>query len=292
MFFISIIYPSSELKRLSIRTWRISFFKSSADIFIPYRFVNIYNVTLTISIFISNCLCISQKSELRNGNAKIEIRSLKSYVDQYIHMNRPRVVLAQNSKIEVAVNNVLTQLDLPDLNGKRILLKPNVGREEFSTVAINTNPKVVEIIFHFLKKSYKCDVFIGDSPIVGADTREAFRKSGYDSLLKEEITYLDLDEPKPTTLPIQDGKILQSIRVTGYWNDFDYIISIPVLKMHMHTGASLSFKNCKGLIYKRDKVKLHHYDFPDLVAELRTPDFMVKELDIAIADLYPQLVQI
>jgi hypothetical protein len=47
----------------------------------------------------------------------------------------------------------------------------------------------------------------------------------------------------------------------------------------MHTGASLSFKNMKGLIYKREKVKLH---------QLYADEKMrrgYKELDIAIADL-------
>ncbi|MHA1255217.1 MAG: DUF362 domain-containing protein, partial [Promethearchaeota archaeon] len=60
---------------------------------------------------------------------------------------------------------------------------------------------------------------------------------------------------------------------------------IPVLKMHMHTGASLSFKNLKGLIYKRNKITLHHLQAPDIIKELLTSMKHVKELDVAISDL-------
>ena len=49
--------------------------------------------------------------------------------------------------------------------------------------------------------------------------------------------------------------------------------------MHMHTGASLSFKNMKGLIYRREKVKLHQLHASE---KIKSGD---KELDIAIADL-------
>ncbi len=86
----------------------------------------------------------------------------------------------------------------------------------------------------------------------------------------------------PLTLSIPEGKLLKEIKVTGYFHEMDYIISIPAIKMHMHTGMSLSFKNCKGLIYKREKIKLHHLTAPEITSKLGSN---VKELDVAIADL-------
>ena len=55
--------------------------------------------------------------------------------------------------------------------------------------------------------------------------------------------------------------------------------------MHMHTGASLSFKNLKGLIYKRNKITLHHLQAQDIINELLSSMKHVKELDVAISDL-------
>jgi hypothetical protein len=61
----------------------------------------------------------------------------------------------------------------------------------------------------------------------------------------------------------------------------------------MHCGASLSFKNMKGLIYKKDKTILHHFQAPNILEELRKTIKKIKELDVAISDLgtiiYPDL---
>jgi len=58
-----------------------------------------------------------------------------------------------------------------------------------------------------------------------------------------------------------------------------------VMKMHMHTGATLSVKNMKGCLWRRSKVELHM--LPPLAGSQSKP------LDIAIADmssvLRPQL---
>ncbi|MFX0070489.1 MAG: DUF362 domain-containing protein [Candidatus Hermodarchaeota archaeon] len=199
---------------------------------------------------------------------------------------KPIVSVARNENIKIAVKQALDQLILPNLNDKNILLKPNVGREVDPKVAINTNPEVVEAIFTYLKSKFKANFFIGDSPIINTDTKKAFKQSGYDDLLKDnDLKFVDLDDRKPKEFEIPNGKILKNIKLTGYLQQIDYIISIPVLKMHMHTGATLSFKNLKGLIYKRNKIELHHLQSLELINQYKKSMEKVKELDIAISDL-------
>ncbi len=199
---------------------------------------------------------------------------------------KPLVSIARNKSIALAVNLCLDQLELPNLTGKTVLLKPNVGREADPNLAINTNPKVVSAVFDYLRDRYESNYLIGDSPIININTRKAFEQSGYSNLLKEEdLDFIDLDERPPVELDISNGKILKSIKVTGYWNEIDYVISIPVLKMHMHTGASLSFKNLKGIIYKREKITLHQLQAPEIIKQIKNPKKEVKELDVAISDL-------
>lgn len=206
-------------------------------------------------------------------------------------MKKPIVSLSKNKNISLAVKQCLDQLILPDLNDKTILLKPNVGRETDPRGAVNTNPDVVSAVFHYLNNKFNAKFLIGDSPIINTNSRKAFEQSGYGSLLRENgLKFIDLNEIDPIELPIEKGTILESIKVTGFWNEIDAIISIPVLKFHMHCGASLSFKNLKGLIYKREKIKLHHYHKPLLLKEIKEkffhePESRVKELDIAISDL-------
>ncbi|TXT67310.1 MAG: hypothetical protein BAJALOKI1v1_120002 [Promethearchaeota archaeon] len=196
------------------------------------------------------------------------------------------VSLARHHNISKAIIESLNHLKLPDLTGKTILLKPNVGRESDSSFGINTNPEVVSAIYEYLSDRFDARFFIGDSPIINTDTHKAFKQSGYTQLLaKKELQFIDLDEKKPIELSIPQGKIIKKIKVTGYWDEFDYIISIPVLKMHMHCGASLSFKNLKGIIYKREKIRLHHKQAPELIKHYKEQLSKIKELDIAIADL-------
>ena len=209
---------------------------------------------------------------------------------------KPIVSITRNEDIILAVKSCLDQLKIPDLTGKNVLLKPNVGREALPNSGINTNPEVVSAIFNYLKERYHAQYYIGDSPIINTDTKKAFEKYGYSELLKDEnIHFIDLDDKPPIEKEIPNGKILKSIKLTGYWKDFNYIISIPVLKMHMHCGASLSFKNLKGLIYKRNKVALHHFQSPEIISHYNKNEksIKIKELDVAIADLanliYPDL---
>jgi len=199
---------------------------------------------------------------------------------------KPIVSVARNRDISKAVHVALDKIEIPNLSGKTVLLKPNVGREADPKLGINTNPDVVEAIFNYLRDRYEANYLIGDSPIINTDTQKAFEQSGYSNLLKDNnLQFIDLDKPTPVKKEIPNGKILKSIRITGYCHDIDYFISIPVLKMHMHCGASLSFKNMKGLIYKRDKIILHHLQAPEIIKELKKSIKKIKELDIAIADL-------
>ncbi len=196
------------------------------------------------------------------------------------------VSIARNENIAFAVNSCLDRLDIPDLTGKSVLLKPNVGRVVDPKQAVNTNPDVVTAVFHYLRERFKANYFIGDSPIINTNIREAFEQSGYSELINDpNIQFVDLDSRPPVERAIKNGKILKKIKLTGYLDEFDYIISIPVLKMHMHTGASLSFKNMKGLIYKREKITLHHLQAPDIIEQIKNPKKEVKELDVAISDL-------
>lgn len=193
---------------------------------------------------------------------------------------KPVCSVTKHEDISRAVYQALSKIDLPDLTGKNILLKPNVGRKTKKNIGINTSPDVVRAVFDYLRQNFRANYFLGDSPIAGVVSREAFVESGYSTLMnRKDLLYLDLDSRNPITLKITDGKILDEIKVTGYFNDFDYIISIPALKMHMHTGATLSLKNMKGLIYKREKVRLHQLHCSKKITQGR------KELDIAIADL-------
>jgi hypothetical protein len=104
---------------------------------------------------------------------------------------------------------------------------------------------------------------------------------------KKGIELIDLDRVAPMEVKIPAGKVLKSIRVPTVLKKFDFIISIPVMKTHMHTRVTLSIKNMKGLLWRREKARLHQLRCNGKLAQGD------KALDIAISDmasvLYPHL---
>ena len=88
---------------------------------------------------------------------------------------KPIVSIAQNKDIFKAVTTSLDCLKIPNLSGKKVLLKPNVGREDVPNASINTNPDVVKAIYEYLNARYEANFFIGDSPIINSNTFNAFK---------------------------------------------------------------------------------------------------------------------
>jgi hypothetical protein len=78
-------------------------------------------------------------------------------------------------------------------------------------------------------------------------------------------------------LPVPDGRVIRSLRVCPEVLEFDFLVSIPVMKMHMHTGATLAVKNMKGCLWRRSKVELHM--LPPVAGS------KYRSLDVAIADM-------
>lgn len=171
----------------------------------------------------------------------------------------------------------LQHVDLSPVNGKRVLLKPNVGRMAAFGTGVNTNPQVVAAAIDAFRAA-GATVAIGESPITGVKTMEAFGLSGIAAIAKErDCTLIDMDRRPPIETPIPDGRVIHSLKMCADILDFDFVVSIPVMKIHMHTGVTLAIKNMKGCLWRRSKVDLHM--LPQLEG---TSD---KSLDIAIGDM-------
>lgn len=190
---------------------------------------------------------------------------------------KPEVHVAHGSDPYANTIAVLEQFDLSPVNGKRVLLKPNVGRmAEFGT-GVNTNPQVVAAAIDAFRKA-GAEVAIGESPIAGVKTLEAFELCGMAEMARsKECPLIDMDARKPVPTPIPNGRAIQSLKLCADVPEFDFVVSIAVMKIHMHTGVTLSVKNMKGCLWQRSKVSLHM--LPQLEG---TSD---KSLDIAIGDM-------
>jgi len=185
-------------------------------------------------------------------------------------------VAAGNGAYENTVN-ALKRIDLSPSKGKKVLLKPNAGRLASSGEGITTDPQVVAAAIDEFKKA-GAEVFIGESPITGVKALDAFESTGIAAVARERnCKLIDMDERPFIPLEIPEGIAIKKIKVCADVFDYDIIVSLPVMKIHMHTGVTLSIKNMKGCLWRRSKVDLHMLPMLNDMDEI--------PLNVAIADM-------
>jgi len=190
---------------------------------------------------------------------------------------RPSVHVAGGNGPYDNTRAALAQVNLSPARGKRVLLKPNVGRVAPPEAGIVTHPQVIAGAIDAFREAGAA-VAIGESPILGVKTKEAFEAAGIASIARErDCLLIDLDARPFVEVTVPGGVAIDSIKVCPEVLEYDLVVSLPVMKMHMHTGVTLAVKNMKGCLWRRNKVRLHmlqpvegHEDKP---------------IDIAIADL-------
>ncbi len=190
---------------------------------------------------------------------------------------RPSVFWASGDGPYKNTRKALSNIDLSPTKNKRVLLKPNAGRNVAPETGITTHPQVVAAAIDTFREC-GADVAVGESPITGVTTLEAFEISGIAAVANERnCPLIDMDVRQYVTVEIPDGVAINSLKVCREISEYDIIVSMPVMKTHMHTGVTLSVKNMKGCLWRRSKVDLHM--LPQLSGHEEKP------LDIAIADL-------
>ena len=174
--------------------------------------------------------------------------------------------------------DALSNFNLSSVSGYRVLLKPNIGRIAEPYSGVVTNPQVVAAAIDAFRAAGATEVVIGESPITGVKMEQAFEKSGISFIARERgIRCIDMDRRDPVEIAVHDGTAVTKLKVCADVFDYDIIVSIPVMKTHMHTVVTLSVKNMKGCLWRRSKVDLHMLP--------RVPFAGDKSLNIAIADM-------
>ena len=189
----------------------------------------------------------------------------------------PQVYVAAGEGAYKNTINALNKIDLSPAKGKKVLLKPNAGRLASKGEGITTDPQVVAAAIDAFKQA-GADVSVGESPITGVNAMEAFESTGITAItLERNCRLIDMDKRPFVPLEIPEGRAIKEIKVCADVFDHDIIVSIPVMKIHMHTIATLSLKNMKGCLWRRSKVDLHMLPMLNDMNEI--------PLNVAIADM-------
>ena len=192
------------------------------------------------------------------------------------------IIVLKGKEPYQTTKKALQKTALSNLKGKKILIKPNAARLASPGEGVTTHPGVVAATIDHLRDRGADDIVIGESCIFGVDAQEAFRVTGMKEISeKKGVRLIDFDQVDPTEIAIPGGRLVRKIKVPALLKDIDFIISIPVMKTHMHTRVTLSIKNMKGLLWRKEKARFHHLQSDEKV----TQGYKEKELDIAISEM-------
>jgi uncharacterized protein (DUF362 family) len=189
----------------------------------------------------------------------------------------PEVFVATGSDAYRVTRRALELVSLAFVRGAKVLLKPNAGRMVQPMSGVDTHPEVVAAAIDAFKEAGAI-VSVGDSPIAGVRALEALELCGITAVAHaRNVRVVDLDLRAPVIVRVENGQAMQRFKVCAEVVENDVVVSIPVMKTHMHTVVTLSVKNMKGCLWRRSKVQLHMLEPIEGCAE--------RPLDVAIADM-------
>ncbi len=165
-------------------------------------------------------------------------------------MDKSKIYLSRTGDRPAFVKKVF-EIFKDEIKGKRVFLKPNiVSHEPYPTT---THPDVLGALLDLLKGQ---ETGCGDAPAA-----ELFRPTqvirNHDLAkvcAKRGVELLNLyDHPTPK----QESPRGFSIRFSALPAQYDYVISLPVLKSHINVKMTGALKNHFGYLARRERPRVH-----------------------------------
>jgi len=206
--------------------------------------------------------CRRQKSDFR---ASTFIASVRNYQE-----NLNQILMRGFKEIGVTKDVV---------NGKRILLKPNLVEPHLGSAHINTHPLVVLAAAEAFTELGASSGVVGEGAGHYRDFYWVLEESGYaDILVKQGIKHIDLNMDSVTAVTNKgDSTQLRAFLFPNEVIKADILVSIAKMKLHHWAGATLSMKNLFGIMpgkyYGWPKNSLHlagiHESILDIYASIK-----------------------
>ncbi|MGA8026802.1 MAG: DUF362 domain-containing protein [Bryobacteraceae bacterium] len=179
---------------------------------------------------------------------------------------------AYSSDLSALMRSILVEHRVP-VAGKRVLLKPNLV--EFSSYnPINTHPLFVAAAADAFRSLKAKEVRIAEGPGHRRTTLDLASAAGYFNAIprfEDTFTDLNLDEVSPVQLR-NPFSSLSELYLPHTVLACDLLVSLPKMKTHHWTGATLSMKNLFGLVpgavYGWPKNVLHWAGIHECIADL------------------------
>jgi len=147
------------------------------------------------------------------------------------------------------------------LEGKTVLIKPNLVDPVSHTTGQITNPHLVEAVIKYCHQERAQRVIIGEGPSYYRSPEkliDSFTKTGMkEAAERNEAEWLVFDDYPFRSYKNVSPFTPSRFSVTEFAFECDKIINIPVMKTHIFTKVTLAMKNLKGCLKREDKPRFH-----------------------------------
>ena len=174
----------------------------------------------------------------------------------------------------------------PDVNGKRVLLKPNLVDLPRDNRPSVTNPAVIAAAAEAFRKRGAAEIIVGDGPALQRDAVQIVDAIGLTTVLKDHgLPFVDLATDTPIGVANR-GVFTENTHIFFAKTavEADVLVSMPKMKTHHWAGASLSLKNLFGITsamaYGWPRNRFHLQDLHRVVLDINRP----RGADYAIVD--------
>lgn len=182
---------------------------------------------------------------------------MKSSIVSIVNFNDEEVFSSVEKAVELAGG-------LGIKGGDIVVIKPNAKNQSPPGYGIVTDPRVVEALVRlaFRERAKKVKIAEGAAYPTGAyDTMAAFQTTGIAKIAKKwDLELIDLNSYDSLDIDVDNGLVLDWVRVGRSVIEADVVINVPVLKTHRATLLSACLKNIGvGCAAREEKKRLHRW---------------------------------
>ena len=183
--------------------------------------------------------------------------------------------------ISEMLEEALAPFDIESLvRGQRVLIKPNFVRPDYRfNPAVSTDPRVIITLGKLVRDAGADTVAVGDNPGKGLSYHQAIKDiPGSDLWADYGIEAFFFEDSDVIEMDLPEASLFRRVKIPAAMLDFQVLINLPKLKMHMHVGASLGIKNLYGLLLDEQRMTFHREDVNRKLVEmvrLFTPDLTI-----------------
>lgn len=195
-------------------------------------------------------------------------------------MSTVEIMDASYENCHEAIEKIFQQFPL-NIEGKTVVIKPNVLRSATPEEGITTHPAVLKAVINEVVKRRPASLIVGDNPGVFSYgmNEQAFKDTG----LMEAAGAYYRNLGAETVQMTMNSPYLESALVSRAIIDADVYISLPKFKTHGLTGLSCAIKNNFGLLAGALKAQTHKkagnpFNFAEALVEvfaLKVPDLIL-----------------